>query len=236
VDDTAEKRIQELEQGLQAAREELRFFVYAAGHDLQQSLRAVTTHAQLLRRECPDSERAREITDVIVAGAAQMNTLVTALVAYSRLTGAPDRRYVPLSVPLDYALYKLSGAIRDAGAEVHKAELPETAADENQMATVFEHLISNSLKFRGTKPPRVEISSEASDDFHAISVRDNGCGIRPEYHEQVFLPFKRLHGREIPGTGLGLALCRKIVRAHEGRIWVESDGASGTTVRFTLPQ
>jgi light-regulated signal transduction histidine kinase (bacteriophytochrome) len=229
------ERIQELEQSLRTAQEELQFFLYAASHDLQQPLRAINTHLQLLLRECPANERAKEITGMVQSSVAQMNALITSLVAYSRHTGAAERAYVRLNVPLDYALYKLSEMIKVSGARVTAGELPEVLGDENQLAVLFENLISNSIKFRGTAPPQIDVAAEGVDDHHLIAVRDNGCGIAAEYHEAVFQPFKRLHGRNFPGCGLGLPICRKIVGAHDGRIWVESDGASGTTVKFTLP-
>ena len=232
----ARDRIQQLEESLRAAQEVLQFFVYASGHDLQQPLRAVNTHVQLLLSECPESNRAQEIVGIIQASVGQMNALVTSLVAYSRQTTAAERAYIRLNGPLDYAVYRLSDLIKTSGATVNASELPEVFGDENQLTTLFENLISNSIKFRGTDAPAIEISSEEANGSHLISVRDNGCGIAPEYHETVFLPFKRLHGRNIPGCGLGLPLCRKIVRAHEGRIWVESDGVSGTTMKFALPQ
>jgi light-regulated signal transduction histidine kinase (bacteriophytochrome) len=232
----ARERIQELEQSLRTAQEELQFFVYAASHDLQQPLRAINTHTQMLLRQCADQERTKEITSVIQTSVAQMNALITSLVAYSRQTSAADRAYVRLNVPLDYAIYKLTELIKASGAKVTARELPEVLGDEAQLTTLFENLITNAIKFRGAEPPEIEVSSEGSDDYHLVSVRDNGCGIHADYHETVFLPFKRLHGRNIPGSGLGLSLCRKIVGAHDGRIWVESDGKMGTTVKFTLPQ
>jgi light-regulated signal transduction histidine kinase (bacteriophytochrome) len=233
----ARERIQELEQSLRTAQEELQFFVYAASHDLQQPLRTVNTHAQLLLRTCPENERAKEITATITAAVTQMSGLVASLVAYSRQgTALAERTYLPLNTPVQCALFKLSALIQTSGAQVESGELPEVFGDENQLTTLFENLISNSIKFRAAEPARIEISTEDIGDSQIISIRDNGCGIRPEFHEAVFLPFKRLHGRDVPGSGLGLSLCRKIVAAHEGRIWIESDGTAGTAVKFTLAQ
>lgn len=233
--DEAKERIEELEEAVRAAQHELQFFVYAAGHDLQQPLRAIGTHAQLIQRQHPQHERTREFTGVILEGVSQMNALLTDLFTYSRSGNSIEPTSVNLKASLQWALFNLAKAIETSGAQVTSGELPQVLADEKQMVTVFENLLSNSIKFRGEAMPRVDIQGETADGFHTISITDNGCGIKPEYHEKVFEPFKRLHGREIPGSGLGLSLCRKIMRAHSGSIWVESDGASGTIARFTVP-
>lgn len=217
------------------AQEELQYFVYAASHDLQQPLRAVSTHAQLLQRQFPTDERVKEFTTVIVQNAAQMNELITNLLTYARTGNTAQCAPLNLNAPFQWALLNLGKDIQQCGAQVTSGELPEAFADEKQMVTVFENLLSNSLKYRGKEAPNVEIAGETGDEFHTVSVRDNGVGIKPEFHERVFEPFKRLHGREIPGSGLGLSICRKILRAHRGKIWVESDGEHGSTVKFTVP-
>ncbi len=231
----ANQRIEELEEAVRAAQDELQFFVYAASHDLQQPLRAIGTHAQLLQREFLDNERASEFTNVIVEGVAQINTLITDLLTYSRAGNACHPVMLDLNAPLQWALLNLAKAIQQSGAQVVAGQLPEAYADEQQMVTIFENLIGNALKFHGSEAPRVEIMGQTGEEFHTISVLDNGCGIGSEYHQKVFEPFKRLHGRDVPGSGLGLPTCRKIVRAHGSKIWVESDGSSGTAVRFTVP-
>ncbi len=219
----------------QAAQEELQYFVYAASHDLQQPLRAIGTHAQLLQREFAGNERAREFTNVIIDGASQMNGLITSLLTYSRTGNTSRPSTVNLNGPLQWALFNLAKAIQQSGAQVNSGDLPEVLADEQQMVTVFEHLVSNAIKYCGPETPNVEIAGESGDEFHVISVRDNGVGIRPEYHEKVFEPFKRLHSKDIAGSGLGLSICRKILRAHRGKIWIESDGQHGSTVKFAVP-
>lgn len=218
-----------------AAQEELQYFVYAASHDLQQPLRAVGTHAQLLQRQFRDDERVKEFTTVIIQNAAQMNGLITDLLTYSRSGNTPQCASLNLNAPLQWAIFNLGKDIQQCGAQVTSGELPEAFADEKQMVTVFENLLSNSLKYRASEPPEVNVRGDAGDEFHTVSVRDNGVGIKPEFHEKVFEPFKRLHGKEIPGSGLGLSICRKILRAHRGKIWVESDGQRGSTVKFTVP-
>ena len=227
--------VEERSADAQASREELQYFVYAASHDLQQPLRAIGTHAQLLQRQFPDNAEAKEFIDVILDGATQMNTLITDLLKYSRTGSAANQKSMHLHASVQWALFNLAKAIEQSGAKVTLRDLPEVFADETQLATVFEHIVSNAIKYRGGDPPQVEIASGVDGDFHLISVQDNGVGIKSEYHEKVFEPFKRLHSKDIPGSGLGLSICRKIVRAHGGKIWVESDGASGSLVKFTIP-
>lgn len=218
-----------------AAQEELQYFVYAASHDLQQPLRAIGTYAQLLQREYPDDERAREFTTVIVEGAAQMNALIRDLLTYSRTGNTAQRACVNLNAPFQWALFNLAKAVQESGAHVTGKDLPEAFVDERQMVSVFENLIGNSIKYRGPEPLEVEVSSEAGTEYYTISVTDNGPGIKPEYKEKIFEPFKRLHTKEIPGSGLGLAICRKILRAHRGKIWVDENASGGSTFRFTIP-
>ncbi len=229
------REVEESAAAARAAQDELQYFVYAASHDLQQPLRGIGTHAQLLQREYPNDPRAREFTSVIIEGAAQMNALIRDLLTYSRTGNVSEPVLMRLNAPYQWALYNVTKLIQESGAHVRCGELPEALADEKQMVTIFEHLLTNAIRYRSAAPPEVEIESETGEDFHTISVQDNGVGIRPEYHEKVFEPFKRLVPKEIPGSGLGLAICRKILRAHGGRIWVESDGEHGSRVTFTLP-
>jgi light-regulated signal transduction histidine kinase (bacteriophytochrome) len=118
---------------------------------------------------------------------------------------------------------------------VSSGPLPEANVNEIQFTILFEELIENAIRYRDDAPPRIDILSEEAEDGHVISIRDNGMGIKPEYHRTVFQPFKRLHGKEISGIGLGLAICSKIASAHQGRIWVESEGANGSVFKITLP-
>ena len=231
----ANKQAEQNAAAARAAQDELQQFVYAASHDLQQPLRAVTTYAQLLLREFPDEMQARELVGVILESSAQMTALIRDLLNYSRTGASPERANVNLNAPLQWALYTLAAPISEAGAQCETANLGEVFADERQLATLFENLIGNSLRYRGSEPPRIRVEATTDDDLHTISVSDNGVGIKPEFHDRVFEPFKRLHGRQIPGSGLGLSICRKIVHAHGGRIWIESDGEHGSVFKFTLP-
>jgi light-regulated signal transduction histidine kinase (bacteriophytochrome) len=214
---------------------ELQQFSYAASHDLKEPLRSVSTYAQLLQRYYAGHEHANEFTSFIVDGVNRMNTLIDSLLTYSR-TGAPVRRTaVNLNSVVQWALLNLERSVRESGAQVVFSELPVVSVDESQMVQLFQNLLSNALKYRSGEVPRIEVASQETEGAHTISVRDNGIGIEPAYQKQIFTAFKRLHGREVPGTGLGLALCRKIVEGHGGRIWVESDGKRGSTFKFTLP-
>ncbi|MBV8551404.1 MAG: hypothetical protein JOY54_08895 [Acidobacteriaceae bacterium] len=219
----------------QAANEELQQFVYAASHDLQQPLRTISTYTQLLQRELGKDKPPAEFTSFIIDAAHQMSQLVRDLLTYSRTAVSIRRTNVHLNVPLQSALFKLAQPIRETNATIVVHELPEVQADEAQLAQLFDYIICNSLLYRGTEPPTIEVSAEEGPDAFTIAVQDNGTGIEPRFHEQVFIPFKRLVGKSIPGSGLGLSLCRKIVRAHGGNIWVESDGQNGAVVKFTIP-
>jgi light-regulated signal transduction histidine kinase (bacteriophytochrome) len=217
------------------AVKELHDFVYATSHDLQEPLRAVSAYAQLLQRKYAGEAETSELTGFIIQGARQVTGLLQALLAYSRAGNSPRLRTVNLSTVIQAALFKLNERIRDSGADILCRELPDVTVDEIQLAQLFEQLIGNAIAYRSSEPPRVEIETEEGDEGYTVSVRDNGKGIEPRFHEQVFLPFKRLHGKEVAGPGLGLAVCRKIVGAHGGKIWVESSGENGSTFKFTLP-
>lgn len=217
------------------ARQELHDFVYAASHDLQEPLRAVSAYGQLVQRKFQDDADTSELTGFIVNGAGRATSLVQALLAYSRAGASPHIQVVRLDAVLQTALFKLSRQIRESGATIAYTELPEALADEAQLAQVFEQLIANAIVFSAGEPPRIEIAAQEDSEALVISVRDNGKGIEPRFHEVIFQPFKRLQGKEVAGSGLGLAVCRKIVAAHGGRIWVESDGQRGSTFKFTLP-
>jgi light-regulated signal transduction histidine kinase (bacteriophytochrome) len=133
-------------------------------------------------------------------------------------------------------LLNLERSIREQNATVTYDTLPELIVDEGQISQLFQNLIGNSLKYRATLPPLIHVSADESMEEWIITVRDNGIGVDPKFHQHIFGVFKRLHGREVPGTGMGLAICRRIVESHAGRIWVESDGKNGSAFRFALPK
>lgn len=231
----AQREIQRSSDAERRAHEELHEFVYAASHDLQQPLRAVRAYAQLLQRDYAHDAQASELTAFIIDGANQMGHFIRDLSTYSRSGALPRRTTFKLDVPLQEAVLKLTEKIRETGAKITASDLPEITADEGQVAQMLFCIIENALKYVRAESAEIEISAEEGPDEVTVSVKDNGPGIEARFHEQVFLPFKRLHGKEIPGSGLGLATCRKIVHAHGGIIWVESDGAHGSVVKFTLP-
>ncbi|HEX3681853.1 MAG TPA: ATP-binding protein [Bryobacteraceae bacterium] len=219
----------------EGAVKELHDFVYATSHDLQEPLRAISAYAQLLQRKYAEDAETSELTGFIVHGAKQVTGLLQALLAYSRAGNSPRRSMVKLSSIVQSARYKLNDRIRESGANVVCGDLPEVLADQTQLSQVFEQLFANAVTYRSGEPPVIEITAEEGDEEHTISIRDNGKGIEPRFHEQIFLPFKRLHGKEVPGAGLGLAVCRKIIAAHGGQIWVESSGEQGSSFKFTIP-
>ncbi len=218
------------------ARIEMDQICYAAAHDLQEPLRSIGSYAQLLTRRigAVDPE-ATEFAGYIVEGANRMTTLVRDMLLLTRVL-PPKLESIPLESVLQGVRMRLYKEIAESQAVISNDELPEVNADHIQVGLLLQHLIANALKFRSQSVPCVHISAEEEEGEVVISVRDNGPGVEPRFHQQVFAAFKRLHGRDIPGNGLGLALCRRIVQGHGGRIWVESDGHSGSTFRFRLPR
>jgi light-regulated signal transduction histidine kinase (bacteriophytochrome) len=230
-----EQTLEQAQAAALSAQEELRIFAYAASHDLQEPLRAISSYAQLLERQYAASAEAAEFTSYIVDAVNRMTVLIRDLLTYSRLA-QPQRRTISLASLVQWAMMSLDLPIREAKARIVYEELPEVQVDESQTVQLFQQLLSNALKYRSAEPPEIEITAEERGDAYTISVRDNGMGIEPRFHEQIFGVFKRLHGREVPGTGMGLALCRKIVEGHNGRIWVETaEGEHGSVFKFTLP-
>ena len=166
-----------------------------------------------------------------------MKTLIDELLAYSRVDAEHDEQQVALcDEALERAISNLKALIDNSGASVAYGDLPIVSGSTAQLAEVFQNLIGNGIKYHGTDPPRVHVSAVQQGPEWLISVRDNGIGIPPEHHARIFQMFERLHGRaEYEGTGIGLALCERIVERHGGRIWVESEPGKGSTFRFTLP-
>jgi PAS domain S-box-containing protein len=221
------------------ANEELGEFSFAASHDLQEPLRTMTTYAQLLARRYGtqlDGD-ALLFLDNIVAGSRRMEALIRDLLSFSKIQGSRGvLRHTDLTQPLQLAISNLGSAIDESKAVVTHEELPSVMADTARMTQLFQNLLGNAIKYR--KPdehPRIHISCIRNEREWILSVRDNGIGFEKKRAEQVFGMFKRLHGQEIPGTGIGLALCRKIVESFGGRIWAESAPGVGSTFSFTIP-
>ncbi len=234
----AERALEEHARELLRSNAELERFAYVASHDLQEPLRMVASYTQLLGRRYRgklDSD-ADEFIGFAVDGANRMQALIDDLLAFSRVgTRAGQHVVEPLDVPLGAALANLRKALADSGGTVTHDPLPSLLVDRQQVLQLFQNLIGNALKFRGAEPPRVHVSAQRDGQDWTFSVRDNGIGIAEEYFERLFVVFQRLHTRtEYPGNGIGLAICKKIVERHGGRIWVESKPASGATFFFTL--
>jgi light-regulated signal transduction histidine kinase (bacteriophytochrome) len=223
-----------------AHNEQLRQFAYAVSHDLREPLRMVASYTQLLNRRYSEhfDADAQEFMRYILESVQRMDKLLADLLAYSRQfqSGGQPLTNVDADAALEGALLNLDKRIRDCNARITRDQLPSVLFDFAQLSEVFRQLIANAITFCGPTPPEVHISSTEDDDSIVFSVRDNGLGIDPRYHEQIFGVFKRLHGREYPGTGMGLAICERIVAQRGGRIWVESDVGSGATLRFSVPK
>ena len=217
---------------------ELEQFASVASHDLQEPLRTVASYTQLLAgKGQADPAAAAQYGEFIVAGVRRMQALIADLLVYSRAsTEVLVPEPVDLSEVFDQAVANLGGTLRAREARITHDPLPVVMGHGPQLAHLFQNLLGNALKFC-TKLPQVHVSAERRGMFWAISVRDNGIGIEPAHFSKLFMIFQRLHAREAyDGTGVGLAICKKIVDRHGGRIWVESAGASrGSTFWFTLP-
>jgi light-regulated signal transduction histidine kinase (bacteriophytochrome) len=218
---------------------ELEQFAYVASHDLQEPLRMVTSYVQLLARRYRGqlSAEAEEFIGFVVAGVARMQALINDLLAFSRV-GSRTRPLepTPCGALVDQAIANLQVSIRESHAEVTRDELPTVRADPSQLGQIFQNLIANAIKFRSAQPPRIHISARRQQDGHVFSVTDNGIGVDPQYADRIFVIFQRLHPQsQYPGTGIGLAVCKKIVERHGGRIWVESQPGAGATFSFTIP-
>ena len=228
----------EIEQELQRSNQDLERFAYVASHDLQEPLRMVASYTRLLARryEGKLDERADKYIRYAVDGAERMKSLIQDLLEYSRV-GTQGGDPVPTDPDevLQDVLRDLGMRIQQTGARVTHTALPRVLVDQNQLRQLYQNLLENALKFSGDSPPVIEVSGRREGDRIVFSFRDEGIGIAPKYFDQIFIIFKRLHGRDTAGTGIGLALCKRIVDRHGGRLWVESEPGAGTTFFFTLP-
>ena len=219
--------------------EDLRQFAYAVSHDLREPLRMISSYTQLLNRRYISQldDDAREFIRFIVESVHRMELLLADLLSYSHQFRPPEEpTLIDPEAVIEAVLLAIEKEIQDSGAQVTHDTLPKVVFDFGRFTQLFRQLITNSIKFHGTDPPRIHIAAQKSEQETAFSVCDNGIGIDPRYHEQIFGVFRRLHGKEKPGTGIGLAICKRIVEQRGGRIWVESEADRGATFRFTVPQ
>lgn len=234
----AEENLQQSMEEVKRANTELGQFAYIASHDLQEPLRMVASFSRLLEDRYKDrlGQDANEFIGFIVDGANRMQRLINDLLSYSRV-GTRGNPFQPtdFSLVLGQVLVNLGPLIEENGAIVTNDDLPILMADETQILQLFQNLISNAIKFRGAGRPVIHITARREAYESIFSVGDNGIGISPEYYERIFVIFQRLHTREeYPGTGIGLAICKRIVERHGGRIWLESEPGKGSKFFFTI--
>jgi light-regulated signal transduction histidine kinase (bacteriophytochrome) len=235
----ARAQIDEQAEALRRSNGELEQFAYVASHDLQEPLRKVASFCQLLEQRYADQldDRARTYIGFAVDGAKRMQALINDLLSFSR-TGRTTESFtsIDLADPVHRAVRDLSKLIEESGAIITNDPLPHISGDATLLGQLFANLIGNAIKFRGEQAPVVHISCQPDGAFWALACADNGIGIEPQYAEKIFVIFQRLHPKDVyAGTGIGLALCKKIVEYHGGRIWLDTDYVGGTRLCFTLP-
>lgn len=237
---TAHRQLDEQTRELQRSNAELEQFAYVASHDLQEPLRKVASFCQLLEKRYKGQldERGEQYIEFAVDGAKRMQQLINDLLTFSRV-GRFTSELEPIETEdvVSQALTSLAIAVEESGAElVVDHPLPRVRGETSLLAGVFQNLVGNALKFRGEERPRIAIGAARDGDLWTFTVTDNGIGIEPDYAERIFMIFQRLHPKDVyAGTGIGLAMCRKIVEYHGGRIWLDTESTEGTTFRFTLP-
>lgn len=233
-----EAELHKVNDNLQRVNEDLNQFAYAAAHDLREPLRNVSTFSELLVRTCHDDldENANRFRRYILEGVRRMDMLLTDLLEYTHLERVEETSGVNANTVLEKVLENLGASISESAAVITHDNLPDLFGQESHYIQLFQNLISNSIKYRSGEPPCVHIGVRESGGEWLFSVRDNGVGIEREYRERIFGLFKRLHGNKIPGTGIGLAICRKIVQRYGGDIWVDSEPSKGSTFFFTFPK
>ena len=232
-------RMRQAEERLRRSNEDLERFAYTVVHELNEPLRTITSHAQLLERRLEGQldEGAADSLAFVMGGAIRMRSFIDDLLRYSQATNSgADVRMFDMEALVAQVLLSLDTVLQANGASVTHDPLPTLVADA-RLEHVLQNLIGNSIKYRRPDvPPQIHISAGKQNSGWVFSVRDNGIGIQPEYRERIFHLFRRLHGRDVPGHGIGLALCQKIVEANGGTMWVESEPGQGATFYFTLPQ
>ncbi len=229
----------DIEEALRRSNDDLRQFAYVASHDLKEPLRNIGGYSDLLQRRYQgrlDAD-ANDFLRYIRDSVARMNALLHDLLAYAQVANHPEDATgtVPLEAVLSWALENLKGVIQETGARITRDPLPAVTGDFVRLSQILQNVIANSIKFHGEEPPAIHVSAARRGNEWIISVKDNGIGIEPRYHERIFGVFRRLHGSEYPGTGIGLSIAKKIIEYHGGRIWLESELGAGATFFFSLP-
>jgi len=235
----AEEQLRLTSANLERSNTELQQFAYVASHDLSEPLRMVISYLEILRDQAKPKLDAqeREFIGFAADGAQRMQALIKDLLAYSRvdLRGGTFE-LTSCEQAFDSAIANLKVAIAESNATITREPLPKVSADAVQLTQVFQNLIGNAIKFHGSEPPRIHVAAQRRENEWLFSVRDNGIGIDPRNFDRIFDLFQRLHTRqEYPGTGMGLAICKKIVERHGGQMWVESKPGQGSAFFFTLP-
>jgi light-regulated signal transduction histidine kinase (bacteriophytochrome) len=222
---------------LARSNDELESFASVVAHDLRSPLLTISGYCQLLQEEFGDQlhDPANDYLNQIVSGAARMNHLIEDLLEYSRSARSPQLlERVEMESVVVHARANLEASIREQEAMIEVGPMPEVTGDQTQLVQLLQNLIGNAIKFRCDQSPRVRVTASRDGDCWQFAVQDNGIGIEEEHFDRIFQAFQRLHGREYPGTGIGLAVCKKIVERHGGRIWLDSTVGQGTTFHFTL--
>lgn len=234
-----EERLRHMTQELERSNKELEHFAYVASHDLQEPLRMVASYAQLLAKNYKGklNQDADDFIRYMLEGTDQMKQLIHDLLAYARVgTRGKEFQSTSFEQVLKRVTNNLQLIIEETKASVTFGPLPEIMADDLQIAQLFQNLINNAIKFHGSEAPKIHVSASKNSGDWVFCVSDNGIGIDPQYLENIFVIFQRLHNRaEYPGTGIGLAICKKIVDRHQGKIWAQSELGKGSKFYFSLP-
>jgi light-regulated signal transduction histidine kinase (bacteriophytochrome) len=240
--DLLRARVSELEAeiaSLRAMNAELQRFMFAASHDLKSPIRTLASFSALLAKRCKGKldEEAEEYIAFITGASKRMEKLITDLLQYSRLlsdSGKPSDT-VSMHAVLNWVLMNLDRDLKKAGARVSASEMPDVQGDEQQLVQLVEHVLANALHYRSDRPLEISVTAEQQEDGWLFTVADNGIGFDMAYADQIFDAFRRLHDQNTEGSGMGLALSRKIVERHGGRMWAESEPGNGSRFYFTLP-
>jgi light-regulated signal transduction histidine kinase (bacteriophytochrome) len=235
-----EAALRQANAALTQANGDLQQFAYSASHDLQEPLRMVSTYSEMLRKKFGGKlgDSGDKYIGYTIQGALRMEQLLADLRTYTQasIEGEKPQSDLDAAVVLEKSLENLDAAIKESGASITHTDLPHVRLHEFQLEQVFQNLIGNSIRYRGRNPVQIHVAAELRDTEWLFSVKDNGIGIAPQYKEKIFGIFKRLHtAAEYPGTGMGLAICQRIIERAGGRIWVESEQDHGSTFFFTVP-